>query len=679
MGDRKYVELYQRLSNATVPDPIFAGKDHRGVCENLFNQLHSIFRRFFSALPLCHRHDLHYRFHPLPHSELWPIVEEFSLILRCCLLLLTLPHSCQKFFLLKCRYLFRILNSFLSVHVTEHRSVRFSNFLTDVDLDFDDYCRPFLLALLEVFADELLRHQPLRRYLMMVDSVSSIHEKLFVCHFNQGDIAIVLEVLSSHFILSVSNEKAVEDFAVRLFLRCDKDFRFPELSIGPSIVLLHDPVVLSAPKMFQAHIVSTVSEAIGSGLSSEPLANFQLIALQKSVILYSTHVSSLQIDGFHVESKCSNSHLLDRGQLKFESYIRHGTRNRLNKVLSKLDDSWDSYQCKLFSKTKTDLLTEYIAFMKERQYLFDDSLREGITSILNCLIHQAFSQEATGVYTIKENTSAQDICLLASILKMMSVSLHQAVKYLRNSGDSDCLKTMKSATVHGKYDFLISIFDYFRQFKICLPIQSFLYDEMKSQKSNYKVSEALLVHFTGLLSLSFNNGLELLAKGCISVLMALMYLFVFEEGDLLALESLKGPSLQPCLSEISCHKSGKGARDNQSVYEVVAEFRRIQSCNLRTDSFTSCNDDNETKKTCNGEMFLNCILGDPKKLSDYDELADFLECKTGKNYSKWMNRREIYRDKRYQKKLELRKTMKKTVRKSCRFKNNGHSFKGQKN
>ncbi|QCE07709.1 hypothetical protein DEO72_LG9g2729 [Vigna unguiculata] len=681
MDDAKYVKLYQTLSNATVPDPIFEGKDHCGVCETLFDQLHSIFRRFFSALPLCHRHDLLSRSLPPPHSGLWPIVEELSLILRCCLLLLTLPHSDQKFFLLKGRSLLRILNSFLSFHVSEHRGVRFRNFLTDEDLDLDDSCRPFLRALLEVFADELLRHQPLRRYLMMADSVSSIHEKLFVCHFNQGDIAIVLEVLSSHFILSVSDEKAVEDFTVRLFLRCDKDFRCSELSIAPSIVLLHDPVVLAAPKMFQAHIVSMVSEAICSGLSSELLANFNLIALQKSVILYSTHVSSLQIDGFRVELKCSDSHLLDKGQLKFESYIQHGTRSRLNKVLSKSDDSCDSYQCKLFSKTKRDLLAEYIAFMKERQYLFDDSLREGITSILSCLIHQAFSQEAAGdaVYNIKENISAQDISLLGSIMKLMSVSLLQAIKYLRNSGDSDCLKTMKSATVREKYDFLISIIDHFQQFKICLPIQSFLYDEMKIQKSNRKVSEALLVHFIGLLSLSFNNGLELLAKGCISVLMALMYLFVFEEGDLHALGSLKGLSLPPCLSEISCDKSGKGARDKQSVYKVVAEFRRIQSCTLSTDSFTSCNDENGTEKTCDGEMFLNCILGNPKKLSDYDELADFLECRTGKNYSKWLNRREIYRDRRYQKKLELGKTKKKTFRKCFQFKKNGQSLKRRKN
>jgi len=150
MADANYFELYQSLSNATVQDPILQGKDHRGVCETLFGQLHSTFHRFFSDLPLRHRHDLHPRPLPPPHSRLWPIVKDLSLILRCCLLLLTLPHFDQKFLLLKCRSLLRILKSFLSLDVTERRGVRFRNFLSDVDLDLDDTCLPFLRALLEV-------------------------------------------------------------------------------------------------------------------------------------------------------------------------------------------------------------------------------------------------------------------------------------------------------------------------------------------------------------------------------------------------------------------------------------------------------------------------------------------------------------------------------------------------
>ncbi|KAL2325053.1 hypothetical protein Fmac_024111 [Flemingia macrophylla] len=647
MEDAK--RLYHSLSNATGEGPVLKDEDLRSVCETLFDQLNSTFAQFCSALRLRHR---------ARRPRLRKVLENLSLVLRCCLLLTTLTHSDQKFLLLKCRFLLRILKSFLSPHLVQG--------------DLSDSNRPFLCALLEVFADELLRHQSLRRYLMIADSVSSDCEKLFGCHFNHGDIASVLEVISTHFILSVSNEKAFENFTTKLFLRRDKDFRFPELGLVPSVMLLLDPVVLSAPKMIQAHIISIVSEAIGSGSSSEisaPDMNCYLTALQKSVILYNMHVSCLQIDGFYVELKCSyNSYPLERDQPTFESYIQQGTRNKLDQVLLRSDNSWDSYQCKMSCKTKPDLLAEYTAFLKEREYIFADSCRDVTTSILDCIIRQAFSQDATedALYNIKESISTQDICLLASILKLMSVSLLQAIKYISNSDDSDCLKTMQSVSVREKYDFLINIINHFQQLKFCLPIQTFLYDNvMKTQQSNYKVSKSMLVHFIGLLYLSFSNGFDLLAKGCISVLMALMYLLVFEEGDSISLESLRGLSLRPC-SEIPSDKSGKGARNKRSVCKVAAEFCRIRPCNLRTDSFTSYNVEDGREKTCNGEMFLNCMLGNAKKLSYYDELADFLECKTGKNYSKWLNNRQIYRQWRCQKKKDLRKNMKKLLWKSSK-------------
>lgn len=407
-----------------------------------------------------------------------------------------------------------------------------------------------------MFADELLRHQSLRRYLAITDSASKISEKLFACHFNHGDIASVLEVISTHFILSITNENTFENFIGRLFLHCGKDSRFHELSLAPAVVLLLDPILLSAPKMFQAHVISLVSETIGSGSSSENLApdmNCYLIAFQKSVILYSMHVSSLQMDGFHCAKQ---SYLLERGLPTFESCIQQVTSNRLNQVLSKSDKSWDSYRCKMSSKTKADLLAEYIAFMNGRQYIFADSCRDMTSSILDCLIHRTFSLDAAGnVWYIKENTSAPDIFLLTSILKLMSISLIQAIKCLCNSGDSGCLKTMGSTSVREKYDFLISITNHFQQSKFCLPVQTFLYNVMKSLQTNHKVSKSMLVHFSGLLSLSFSCGLDLLAKGCISVIMALIYLFIFEEGDLVALGSLRDPPLKSCSSEIPSDKT----------------------------------------------------------------------------------------------------------------------------
>lgn len=416
--------------------------------------------------------------------------------------------------------------------------------------------------LFKVFADELLRHRSLREYLMLADSESSDCEKTFVCQFNHRDIVVVLEVISAHFILSVSNEKAFENFISRLCLHWNGDFRFHELGLASAVALLLDHVVYSAPKMFQAHVISLVSEVIHSGLSSENLTldmSCYLTAFQKSVSLYSRHVSSLQMDSFCIELSCAfNRTMFERGHPTFESCIQEGTRTRLSQFLSKSNSSLDSCSCEMSSKTKANILTEFIKYMKERQYIFVDSCRDKAVSILDYIIHQAFSHDAVGdALHVKKNTSTQDIYLLASILKLMSISLLQAIKCLSNNGDSGCLKTTGSSSVHDEYDSLISIINPFQQFKFCLPIQNFLHNMMKNQQTNYQVSKSMFVHFSGLLSLSFYNGFDVLAKGCISIIMALMSMFIFEEGDLVDLGSFVGPPLHSCSSEILLHESGK--------------------------------------------------------------------------------------------------------------------------
>ncbi|KAL5063872.1 hypothetical protein RYX36_025609 [Vicia faba] len=456
--------------------------------ETLFDQLLLKFHEFFSALPL-HNHAPEPKSLPSPDSRLWPLVEHLFVILRRSLVVLTLPYSDDKFFTNNCCCILRILKSFLFVDVTQLDDgttvLLCRNFVYDVHMEFSDSCRLFLRAVLEVFADELLRHQSLRRYLMTADSVSSECEKTFVCQFSPGDIAAVLEVISTHVILSFSNEKAFENFISRLCLHWNRDFRFHELGISSAMALLLDPVVYSATKMFQAHVISLVSEVIDSGLSSGNLTldiSYYLAAFQKSVSLYSKHVSSLQMDSFCIELSCAyNRTMFERGLPIFESYIQEGTHTKLNQVLSKSNSSLDSYGCKMSSKTKADLLTEYIEYMKGRQYIFADSCRGKAASTLDYIIHQAFSQDAAGdLLYLKKNTSAEDIYLLASILKLMSVSLLQAIKCLSKSGDSGYLKTTGSSSVHDEYDFLNSIINPFQQFKFCLPIQTLLHNMLKN-------------------------------------------------------------------------------------------------------------------------------------------------------------------------------------------------------
>lgn len=96
---------------------------------------------------------------------------------------------------------------------------------------------------------------------------------------------------------------------------------------------------------------------------------------------------------------------------------------------------------------------------------------------------------------------------------------------------------------------------------------------------------------------------------------------------------------------------------------------------FRTDSGTSCNIvEYGTEETCNGEMFLDCVIEYPQKLSDYAELADFLECRTGKDYSSWLNGRRVYRRWRYQKIMEVRKIKKETMWKSLKCQKIGKSL-----
>ncbi|XP_057732690.1 uncharacterized protein LOC130947995 isoform X1 [Arachis stenosperma] len=644
------------------------------LCEILFENLGTAFRTLFSALPLFHdRHAAGSDPNPDQNSRIWPLVEDVAILLRCCMVSLTLLHSDQKFLVDKTRFLHRALHAFVSVHVANCR-LRFRNFVSGADVELSDSCRLFLCALLEVFADELLRHQTLRSYLMLVDSVSSMGEKLFVHNSMHHDFASVLLVIAVHFNLSVSNENAFENFVSRLFLHCDKDSRFPGLSPAPAISLLMDPTMPSAPKMFQAHVISLVSEAIDAGLDSTSLApniNWYIIGFQKAVVLYSMHITHLQIDNFYSKSKCG----YDLSQHKkrhptFQSFILQVTNSKLNQVLLLSDNS-----CKISSKTKANILADCIAFMKGKQCIIADSCRGMADSILEGLIHRAFSQyPSRDCFCVKENTSARDICLLASILKFMGVSLMQAIKCLINSGASGCLKTMENTSLHEKYGSLISHVRHFQEIKFCLPFQAFLCDLMKMQQTtSHSVSKSMIVHFSGLLYISFSSELHLLAKGCIYVIMALMSLIVFEEGDLVSLDPLRHERLKSYSIVVQSNNTeeGVGYGDKESIYKVVEQFIGIQKENLRSGSATSY--------TCNGEAFLDCILGNPKELDDYDELVDFVVCTTGKDYFSWLNNRTRYRKQRHEKMIDQRKIKKKAVMngKSCKRQKMGWSTKRQ--
>lgn len=78
----------------------------------------------------------------------------------------------------------------------------------------------------------------------------------------------------------------------------------------------------------------------------------------------------------------------------------------------------------------------------------------------------------------------------------------------------------------------------------------------------------------------------------------------------------------------------------------------------------------EAEETCSGEIFLKCLLDESKGSSSYDDIADFVEYKRGKDYTQWMKNRQRYRKWKSQKLAVLRWKKKKKIWKCIKTKIN---------
>ncbi|KAF8411882.1 hypothetical protein HHK36_004440 [Tetracentron sinense] len=697
------------------------------LSNSLFKELCRRFEQLFSAL---HHVTANVVFGQVSiYSDIWGPPEELTLLLRCCMVILRLLEFDQNLLLQKCQILLEILSKLCSPDVMLHisciagrnknsaisfkRSVsRECTYSSDGGItssveEFDaslcfieqsDLFLPFLCSIHEVFVDELLVHRPLRQYFMIFDTVSCTSEKLFMCHGSDGDSDNVLEVISAHFILSYCDEKAFVRFLNRLFWLHGEDFRIPELSLTGAMALLGSSVMLSAPQIFQVHLISLISESIGIDMASKDTRldprrmNCYISALERSVILYTKHISSLQLCDLPIAANsefvsCDKPWLLGREfQPSFESYIRPVTNNIINLLSTKLDDSWNLYSCDMSSRTKTDLMTASIAYMKENQYVLDKSFRDEILSILSCIIYRTFSGDL-GDTVLLENgdVSQQEMYRLASILKLMSSSMLQTTWCMRQSGNSGCLKTLKDYSLCREYDFIVGFIGCFRKFEVHQPIQKLLYDVMETYPARHKETKLMLMHFSGLLLLSFDRGLEFLSKGCIFMMMTLMNLFIFEEGNLDALRPLLGFGKEPLSSGSSPVKDPEALVGQKPSLIVASKFQKIQILYLRTATLAGNSvgtrdgepEDLENtllkdvqEDTCDGEIFIKCIKERHGKQSDFDDLADFIECKQGKDYSSWLKDRQKYRKWKCEKMTVVRKERKKKSWKLMKGKRN---------
>lgn len=376
----------------------------------------------------------------------------------------------------------------------------------------------------QVLIDELLVHGQLRRYLQIIDSLSPTNERLLKHGINGGDFGLIMEIICSHFSLSISDEGGLQEFLNKITWVHFNKVKSAEISTVAARALLQNSIVLSSPKLLQAHIVSLVSGVVGVGIDTETfkpdptLIDFYLSAFESSVMLYTQHMSILKTENHSTDA---------RGLLvnmpSFESCIEPAKIQKLDETINRLNGSWNSNLRKKLFKRKSDLLASSIEYIQQSLCVLDTSCRDEILSLLRCILTRA----ANDVYDIElplnGDASLQDICYLASLLMLMSNSLIQAIRCLRFK----------------EYGFIVGTMKSFKEFSIRLPIQKFSHTVMDLNR--HKESKLMLIHFLGLLSLSFDSGLDFLVNSCISVIMALTNLFVLQEGNIDALSSLADP------------------------------------------------------------------------------------------------------------------------------------------
>ncbi|KAK9929785.1 hypothetical protein M0R45_026868 [Rubus argutus] len=366
-----------------------------------------------------------------------------------------------------------------------------------------------------------------------------------------------------HPVLCAVLEIFADELLMRRLLR-NKNFRGPELSLTAALPLLLNPIMLSAPKMLQTHLILLVSEAIDidSLKNARPdlrLMDCYLTAFERSVVLYTSHMSSSLMDHHPLGVICShgNSCMLGSYHPSFESCIQQGTREKIFDRVSHIDS--------LRQLTKSDLMASSTAYINKNQHIFDESCKDDSLSVLQSIILGGLSSDVNhNVFYRKGDSNSQDIYLLASILKLMSSSLMKVNLVLRNGGTLRYPQTLKDTSSLKEYDFVL-----------------------------------------GLLSLSFASGIDFLVKGCISIIMAILNLCAFEEGDMVALRSLLDSGSQSVSSELS---PDKGVKKQKSIRKVASNFQNIQNVYLSKHSVTSCHKraQGEVAKTSENACFMSC-------------------------------------------------------------------------
>ncbi|KAK9099750.1 hypothetical protein Scep_023180 [Stephania cephalantha] len=679
--------------------------DIRNVCDTLFGELSNRFERLYSALfsvpedVITGRYGL--------DSDMWGAQPEFTMLLRCCILIVPFLELDQSVLMEKCEILLSIMSKLcspdlpflISRHVREvkERIMKYRRLVSYectnpgdglvtaaleesqtilYSAEHSTSPMPLFSSILEVFMDELLVHKHLRQYFVAIDAISCSKEKILRREFDYADGVsnLVTELISAHFLLLASDEQAFARSLNRLSWLHDKRYPTAEVRLISAMSFLGDPIMFTAPQLLQAYGISLVNSCIAKSKASDgdgfncKLMNCYLSAFERGFYLYTRSISGLKLEnhssGAESGSASRRKSCSSRRSFcpTFQSCLRPVTFDNIMLQVAKLADKGHSPSSEMVS----NLLNSFAADIEKDEFILDNSYRDELLLNLNCIISKVTSGDIESfVFSRSGDISWREMQLLASIIKLMSSSLLKTICCIQR-GNPGCLKTSKDSS--REFDSIRSIVGYFSQITSSQSAKKPFLEAERTDQVNHGEANMMLMHFAGMLRFSIEKEHEYLARACLFMITTLMNLIIVENGSLDAVKLL----LDPVNKSLSVRTSIKSSEViffvlevsvlvsifSKLVHDTILKRETSQNLLLLKDveeTMLSADEDS----TCNGEAFISLLQEGNAMPSDLDELADFIVCKQGKDYSSWLKDRERFRQWKGSKKASFRKQRRK--------------------
>ncbi|KAK8916252.1 hypothetical protein KSP39_PZI022333 [Platanthera zijinensis] len=630
---------------------------------------------------------------PNPESEFTK--DEFIVLLRCCLMMVQFLEFDTSILWEKCGVLLKILGNVcpLSLGLDSHDcssvttinpfSQCCSNFLGRINDESYEMLK-FFSMILEVFIAVFSENVGLRKNLILVYNLTSNSEKLCSCRNADSDSFNLLVLVSCHFLFSVKNGLNFSRFLHLLSGSSYLDKMTPVISLNANLRLINAPFILSAPRILQAHLILLATRCIAyhppfDGRKSDtPIMSYYTNIFEFSVNLYVSYISTLQLDDALFRANVgSNFGVI----APIRDPIAHRmTWDELTHQANYLADLAHFLSESIPSDTKSEVLAYSATYIRADHPLIDELCKEATYLVVDYMLENILPRNVweQGQNENKERLPQELYCLAAAINLMNSLLLH-IISQSTQTGCHDKVSRPSCIT----YDCL-SLSASITRVSGCgtdQQVQKFLHDMFGDYGGIHMELKFMLAHISSLLVFSLRRKLDFLWKGCLSMMMTLINLLLFEERNLGLSKIFKLVQSHPTMSD-------KGPIYRSTSVMIAANLQKAKMLYLKNKIKCGHVEENRTNATPrsevdqpsgissvegteerwvqgnqgnagHGERFTKCIPNFHKNPTEWNDLIDFIECDPEKDYLLWLSNRKKF-NKWKQEKIALLKLQKRS-------------------